>query len=205
MSSLGFMMIKLTNAGLASVGVLLAGVFILFPLTLTGLNYILKGKRAWLRVIVLITFAAFVAYLTVWGRPTTLRKFRIMLTPFGSYTGLSSKFRRLQLISNIGIFIPLGCLIPWSTRARFKETLGLCFAFSLLIELAQLVTRAGYCEVDDVINNTVGAALGYLMWRMLSFLWGRMIPCCIRKTKLMIEKRRQNARAAEEIKANDNN
>ena len=55
---------------------------------------------------------------------------------------------------NILLFIPLGFLIGgWK---------GFMFGFFLScgIELTQYCARLGYCELDDVLNNTIGAAVG---------------------------------------------
>lgn len=40
--------------------------------------------------------------------------------------------------------------------------------FSITVEVIQLITRVGCCDVDDVILNTLGGMLGYLcywIWR----------------------------------------
>ena len=31
--------------------------------------------------------------------------------------------------------------------------------------MAQFVTRRGYLQLDDVITNTVGALIGWIIWR----------------------------------------
>ena len=55
---------------------------------------------------------------------------------------------------NILLFIPLGFLIGgWN---------GLIFGLVLScgIELTQYLIRLGFCELDDVLNNTIGTAIG---------------------------------------------
>lgn len=55
---------------------------------------------------------------------------------------------------NILLFVPLGFLIGgWK---------GLVFGFCLScgIEAIQYIGRLGYCELDDVLNNTIGAGIG---------------------------------------------
>ena len=55
---------------------------------------------------------------------------------------------------NIILFVPLGVIIGgWK---------GLCFGFCLScgVEMAQYFGRLGYCELDDVVNNTIGAGIG---------------------------------------------
>mgnify|MGYP002626944651 CR=1 FL=1 len=55
---------------------------------------------------------------------------------------------------NILLFIPLGFLIGgW-------KGLVAGFGLSCGIELVQYFGRLGYCEMDDVLNNTIGAGIG---------------------------------------------
>ena len=35
---------------------------------------------------------------------------------------------------------------------------------SVTVEVIQLITKVGCCDVDDMILNTAGAALGYLLF-----------------------------------------
>lgn len=68
---------------------------------------------------------------------------------------------------NILLFIPLGFLLPLlgSSRRPFLHTLsgGLCF--SLLIELSQLLNNRS-TDVDDLIMNSLGAVLGYAVYKI---------------------------------------
>ena len=58
---------------------------------------------------------------------------------------------------NIILFIPVGLLAPkW-------KTVGLAAGYSMLIELAQLVSFRGLFEFDDVMHNALGTALGVLL------------------------------------------
>ncbi len=47
------------------------------------------------------------------------------------------------------------------------------FEMSLLVELIQLVTRVGSCDVDDMILNTLGGMIGCLCFKIL-FFWHKM-------------------------------
>lgn len=59
-----------------------------------------------------------------------------------------------DILLNILLFIPLGFLI-----GGWKGIL--CgFILSCGIELTQYFCRLGYCELDDVLNNTIGSAIG---------------------------------------------
>lgn len=59
-----------------------------------------------------------------------------------------------DILLNILLFIPLGLLI-----GGWKGVL-IGFLLSCGIELIQYFGRLGYCELDDIFNNTIGAGIG---------------------------------------------
>ena len=70
-----------------------------------------------------------------------------------------------NLFGNILIFMPFGFFIAVaSARRGFFKTIFFSFAVSLGVELFQLVTRVGSCDVDDLLLNTIGGALGYILF-----------------------------------------
>jgi glycopeptide antibiotics resistance protein len=70
--------------------------------------------------------------------------------------------RLIGVIGNVALFAPLGAVL----RARGVE-LGQAtargLALSFAIELTQLVVPGRTTSVDDVLLNTVGVVLGYLL------------------------------------------
>lgn len=73
----------------------------------------------------------------------------------------------LNLLGNIICFIPYGFVIPvLSVRCRsFGKILLLSFLASLLVESIQLVSKLGSFDVDDIMLNTLGGILGYVLFR----------------------------------------
>lgn len=67
---------------------------------------------------------------------------------------------------NILLFIPLGLLLETVTDDWRIVQFG--FILSVFIELMQYVLARGWCQVDDVFNNTIGTAVGIGAWKMLS-------------------------------------
>lgn len=67
---------------------------------------------------------------------------------------------------NILLFMPLGFLLGISTNSWKSVIYG--FLLSVFIEFAQYVFILGYCQMDDVLNNTIGTAVGFGVWKMLS-------------------------------------
>lgn len=71
-----------------------------------------------------------------------------------------------NLLGNVVGFVPFGFILPLiSRRVRgfFLITLS-GFTLSLLVEVIQLVTKVGCFDVDDMILNTLGAAIGYILF-----------------------------------------
>lgn len=69
----------------------------------------------------------------------------------------------LNLILNVGFFIPIGILLPLVTK-KFRHlwlVTIIGFLFSLGIEATQFLTKTGIFDVDDLLTNTVGCIIGY--------------------------------------------
>lgn len=72
------------------------------------------------------------------------------------------------VILNILLFIPLGYIAPTVQkiyRRRFNM-FSLAITCSGVIELLQSVWYLGIGEIDDVINNTIGALIGFELYRL---------------------------------------
>ena len=76
----------------------------------------------------------------------------------------------INLFGNVLLFIPLGFFLPliWYQLRKLRKVLlytGLIISF---VELIQLVTLVGSCDIDDLILNLVGAALGYGIYKTIN-------------------------------------
>ena len=81
----------------------------------------------------------------------------------------SGLFRQavVNLVGNVVMFIPLGMFLPACVKkSSFWKTLLIGAAVVCLIELLQLVTLLGCCDVDDLLLNLVGVGLGYGLFRL---------------------------------------
>ncbi|WP_127579812.1 VanZ family protein [Paenibacillus koleovorans] len=69
-----------------------------------------------------------------------------------------------NLFGNIVLFIPIGWFVPVWIRAtsRFFPFFFVSLALLLLVETAQLATKLGSFDVDDLILNMVGAIIGFV-------------------------------------------
>lgn len=80
-----------------------------------------------------------------------------------------------QLFLNIVLFVPLGLAMPFIYKkySFFKVALtGL--SLSLLIEFIQFFIGRE-CEIDDLICNTLGSIIGYLMYLLLKKLFPQFV------------------------------
>lgn len=81
----------------------------------------------------------------------------------------------IQLALNAALFVPFGILVPmiWREFRSWGATTGAGFLTSLLIEVTQLFSFRT-TDTDDLIMNTVGACVGYLLvWIFLHGFWKR--------------------------------
>lgn len=67
------------------------------------------------------------------------------------------------VVGNIVWFVPFGFLVPliWQ-KLKSYVVIPLGFCLSLIIEVSQLVSGKGMFEIDDLVLNILGAAIGYL-------------------------------------------
>lgn len=71
-----------------------------------------------------------------------------------------------NLVGNIVGFLPFGFLLPVvnSSFEKLLKTVTAAGFLSLMIEVAQLITGVGCFDVDDVLLNTLGGFIGYILW-----------------------------------------
>ena len=75
----------------------------------------------------------------------------------------------LSMILYVVMFMPLGFLLPllWKEYQSLVRTAIIGFCFSCGIEFCQLFNRR-VSDVDDLLMNTLGAILGWLIWIVFS-------------------------------------
>ena len=95
-----------------------------------------------------------------------------------SYTHLDVYKRQIDTILNLVLFVPLGFFLPllYKKYHHIKNVVLTGFLFSLSIEIIQMFGW-GATDINDLIINTVGACLGYLIYYLLS----KILPINFRK------------------------
>ena len=121
--------------------------------------------------IVLSVWGALVLFLTVLGRRMNRGNINSFcnLDLFSCYRRSFFEGDRVLLkstLQNIAMFIPFGFVLPaiLNNKHRFIFTIIISFTLSLFIETCQLLLKSGIFELDDLINNTLGAFLGVILY-----------------------------------------
>ena len=75
----------------------------------------------------------------------------------------------VNIVGNIVMFIPFGVFLPliFEKCRKFRWTMVYFGIGILLVELGQLFTTMGNCDIDDVMLNMTGAAIGYGVYKLL--------------------------------------
>ncbi len=75
----------------------------------------------------------------------------------------------VNLMGNVVVFMPFGFFLPM-LRSGLRNGLGitiLTFLFSLCVETMQLVFKIGVFDVDDLLLNTIGGMIGYIIFYII--------------------------------------
>lgn len=76
----------------------------------------------------------------------------------------------INIVGNIGVFVPVGLLLPLYDKGlqNFFRFIFVFGAGITTLEALQLSFRVGSFDVDDIILNTLGASIGYMLWKLIS-------------------------------------
>ena len=148
---------------------LIAGILFLIVMYILKKFGLIQSKKSEplrdLLLFLIIVYAAVLLKLAFFSREPGSRT-TVDLTLFNTW-GTTMQAHAF-FVENIIMFIPFGMLIPTAfpvMRNIFVCTLT-ALACSLCLEMFQLITGRGFCQLDDVITNTLGAFIGYMVYRM---------------------------------------
>ncbi|WP_053360625.1 VanZ family protein [Bacillus sp. FJAT-27251] len=77
-----------------------------------------------------------------------------------------------NLAGNVLAFMPLGFFLPllFTRCVKFRWTILVVFLTTLAAECLQFLFRVGSFDIDDIILNTIGGALGFTIFKLCA-LW----------------------------------
>ncbi|MBN3520197.1 VanZ family protein [Algoriphagus lutimaris] len=75
---------------------------------------------------------------------------------------------KMEVLLNVVIFIPLGTYTATLMKSwSFSKQLFSIFLLSLLFESLQIILKIGTFDVTDLITNTIGGWIGYLLYQLI--------------------------------------
>ena len=124
----------------------------------------------------------FLIFSEIYGRSGVMQDYHYNITPFQEierfwkYREQLGLMSYINLFGNILIFVPFGFMEPLTSKKRsFWATLIDGCLVSLSVEIFQFITKVGRFDVDDLMLNTTGVALGYvcfLVWNAIRRKYG---------------------------------
>lgn len=110
-----------------------------------------------------------VLFITILSRTPTLRQ----VTHFVPFWSFTSYGHGKQILLNIALFVPLGFFLSSMFSSYKRPTLWPILSalfVSAPVEITQFLTYRGMLDVDDLISNVCGAAVGLLIYKAVEEL-----------------------------------
>ena len=135
-------------------------------------------KRKRIRVLGTVLFVVYILFLLYflifsdwYGRDAVMENYHYNLEPFREikrfweYREKLGIWSVVNLFGNIVIFIPFGFFAPIASKKRnfIGTIMDGCF-LSFIVEMFQLISKVGRFDVDDLLLNTLGVVIGYLVF-----------------------------------------
>ena len=136
-------------------------------------------KRTQYRILGKILFVIYIIFVfyfllisEVYGRSSEMQEYHYNLVlfkeikRFWNYREQLGAFATVtNLFGNVLIFLPFGFFMPMASKYRsFLSTSFYSLALSLIVEISQLFMKVGCFDVDDLLLNTIGGMLGYIVF-----------------------------------------
>ncbi len=132
------------------------------------LNSNLNRFKKTLNVAIAFATVLVIVYSTLLKR--TVSNFQLELRPFYTFVMAQSQVEYYRtFFMNALLFVPIGLSMPYClSKKPYKRNILITIGFAALlsagIEFLQYYYHLGRCETDDVIANTIGAAIGTLSY-----------------------------------------
>lgn len=120
-------------------------------------------------LVLCLTYVLGILYITLFSRMGTVNT-SIKMDVFGDLkealqSGSAEPMR--HVLMNIALFVPFGFLFSMVHPKKLRSSAYPILTgamFSTMIETIQMVFRIGQCDIDDIIGNTLGTVIGFLIF-----------------------------------------
>lgn len=152
-----------------------AGAVIFIPLFALSGSWLLKQRNRSGKIMYML-FAVYLAAVfsatgIPWYRDVIVTDMGVSWIPFADFLNSPVQYIKNSVL-NVVLFVPAGIFLPllWKEFQRLRNTAVFGLVLSLGIEILQLFTFR-LTDVDDLIMNTAGSMLGYLIARQLFYVF----------------------------------
>ncbi len=131
-----------------------------------------KSDSAFRRTFFLVFYTVMILFRTLLNRNMWLNPVSNVLGVWGLYNAKGEL--TTECIENLALFIPFTILLLWAAKDRIlkRMTMGsvlwnstkITFLFSFSVEMLQLFLRLGTWQLSDLFYNTLGGAIGGLIY-----------------------------------------
>ena len=127
------------------------------------------AKGRWAKLLlcgIVLVYAAMLLHIVFFKYGENTEGPSLNLEPFWIFSLLRYDAYRtmgiINILGNIALFLPMGILFSYGLSAGKKAWLSIpaCLLVSAVFELLQWTTGTGATDIDDIILNTAGGALG---------------------------------------------
>lgn len=142
---------------------------LILAVTITSVLFLYRKKRIKasqaITIPILIAFLLIVLGSTVFGRIPGVRSYELLpLWSYGEiFRGNVSILKEVLL--NFVLLMPVGVILVFVVDRRLSWKVGLIVGvfISSTIELLQLITCRGLFEFDDILHNSIGCMIGWVV------------------------------------------
>lgn len=133
-------------------------------ITLISLKGLKDGVKLWYIVLLLEYLFILVCAMFFLRNEKQNREYNFY--PFWSYEAIMERQDYIlpEIVMNFVVFMPVGFLMSLLlVNKSFLKLFGIGLTISASIEFLQFIFKRGFCEIDDVVHNTVGFIIGCLI------------------------------------------
>lgn len=139
-----------------------------------GLWALYKKQNIW--ILVLLTYIFIILNFTLIDREYVVDPFKYLMKGFSFFYKNGSI--NYEPIENCIMLVPLIPLVGLSGRLlKAWQSFLLCFGFSSFIEIMQGVFHLGSTQFSDVVFNTFGGMVGWLIYKVVLAIVSHYLSC----------------------------
>ena len=139
-------------------------------------QYRILGKLLFILYIIFVFY--FLLISEIYGRTGEMQEYHFNLIlfkeirRFWNYREQLGMFAAVtNLLGNVLIFLPFGFFMPWASKHRsFFITSFYSLVFSFVVEVFQFFMKVGCFDVDDLLLNTIGGMIGYIVFTVCNVI-----------------------------------